>query len=86
MSEPNGSEPDLSLQALYGDRDDVRTVGAWLMAVDGRLHSLDTLMDNFDNLPDLARAWDGLDNHALCDKLEVVFDALKLYEDALKDE
>lgn len=68
-----------ALQALAGDRDDVRTVAAWMMAVNGRLNTIDNALDDADDLVSVAREFDGLDNTALCNALELAFDALEPY-------
>jgi len=78
-------DSDMSaLFALAGDRDDVRTVLAWMLALNGRLNAIDDLASRFDDRVQLARVWDGLDGHEVCAAMEKAFDALGLYAEALR--
>jgi len=72
-----------ALAALAGDRDDVRTILAWVLALNGRLNTIDALADRFPDRVTLARAWDGLDGHEVCEAMEKAFDVLGLYEKAI---
>jgi len=73
-----------ALHALAGHRDDVRTVFGWMLALDGRLNTINDVIGAREmERVDVARAWDGLDNAALCDALEAAFDALDLHEKAI---
>lgn len=80
-----GFDADLAaMRALAGHRDDVRTVFAWMLALNGRLNSISNLIDEANlEAVEVARSWDGLDNSALCDALEAAFDALDPHEKAL---
>jgi len=75
-----------ALVALAGDRDNVRTILAWMLALNGRLNTISNLADVFEDRIQLARAWDGLDGHEVCAAMEKAFDVLGLYEKALERE
>lgn len=73
-----------ALVALAGDRDHVNTVLAWMLALDGRLVTINKLIEERNlSLVAVARLFDGLDGHEVCDAMEQAFDVLGLYEKAL---
>jgi hypothetical protein len=74
-----------ALVALAGDCDDVRTVLAWMLALNGRLETINALVDPYEDLVTLARVFDGFDGHEVCAAMEKAFDELGLYEKALTD-
>jgi hypothetical protein len=75
-----------AMMAAVGDRDDPKTLVAWLAAVNGRILTIDahaTRLVAEEGWVALARRFDGLDGYEVCAVLEKVFDELRLYEEAL---
>ena len=76
---------NLALVAMAGDRDNVKTILAWMLALNGRLNTINALIEEsgYSDRVQLARAFDGLDGREACDAMEKAFDVLGLYERAL---
>lgn len=81
----------IALRALAGDRDEPRTLFAWVIAMNGRENTLQDLLvqtaalsgdENNAHWIAAARICDGLDIQDTVEKVEAAFDALGLVEAA----